>query len=211
VKGQIIEKSGFLLKSGEEKELEDRFIQDDIRIRTRIDRLTGSTTGQGEMFHSETKIIGGGFSLFFLLKTDNFEFFKPLLDKDKFLSDHGIGGDRTIGLNHFRVSTEEIDLRFERKSRNFVTLSKYIPDPNELNIDSDRTSYGIEPYISRVDNSYDFQGERFIKDRVFYMKEGSLFEAKEKKEFYGRVIEVCNIGGKSIYQNGLAFPAFFDL
>lgn len=206
---RVIERSRFLLKR-EEKELADKFIQDEIRVRTRIDRLSNSTTGEGQMFHSETKMISGGFSLFFILKTDNIEFLKPFLDRDKFLSDHGIGGDRNIGLNHFKVLMEEIDSKFEGGSKNFVTLSKYIPSPGEINVKSGRISYEVVPYVSRVDNSYDFQGERFIKDRVFYMNEGSLFESVEKKEFYGKVIEVCNIGGKRIYQNGLAFPVFFN-
>lgn len=205
----IAEKGGFLLK--EESHLpQDKFSCDEIRVRTKIDRLSSSTIGEGEMFHSETKIISGGFSLFFLLKTDEIEFLKTLIDKDKFLSDHGVGGDRTIGLNHFKLSVEETDLKLGGEGKRFVTLSKYIPNSNEINTDGDGISYDVIPWVSRVDNSYDFQGERFIKDRVFYMKEGSVFEVNERKEFHGRVMKVCNIGEERIYQNGLAFPLFFN-
>jgi hypothetical protein len=42
------------------------------------------------------------------------------------------------------------------------------------------------------------------------MKEGSIFEAKEEKDFYGVVMKVCEIGEEKIYQNGLTFPMLFN-
>lgn len=188
---------------------EEKFSSDEIRVRTKIDRVSGSTAGEGEMFHSETKTLGAGFFLFFLLKTDNIDFLHPLIGEDKFLSDHGIGGDRTVGINHFDLSYKEVDLKLGGESKRFVTLSKYIPRLEEINKNGDM-SYDVLPWVSRVDNSYDFGGQRFIKDRVFYMKEGSIFEANEKKEFYGRLMDVCQIESNTIYQNGLSFPVFFN-
>jgi len=188
---------------------EEKFSSTEIRVRTKIDRVSGSTAGEGEMFHSETKVLSSGFSLFFLLKTDNIDFLHPLIGKDKFLSDHGIGRDRTVGLNHFDLSYKEHDMKLGGVGKRFVTLSKYIPRLEEINKNGEM-AYDVIPWVSRVDNSYDFGGDRFIKDRVFYMKEGSIFEANEKKEFYGRLVDVCQIEGKAIYQSGLSFPVFFN-
>lgn len=210
IDGRVIEKSGFLLKKEEDDVPEGEFIQDQIRVRTRIDRLSGSTAGEGEMFHDEVKLIRRNYSLFFLLKTNEIGFLYPLLGRDKFLSDHGIGGDRNIGLNQFKLSVDEVDLKSVGEGKRFVTLSRYVPSPGEIDTNGDEICYDVVPWVSRVDNSLDFQGKRFIKDRVFYMKEGSTFKAKEKKEFYGTLLEVCNIDGIPIYQNGFAFPWFFN-
>ncbi|GBD39334.1 hypothetical protein HRbin37_01609 [bacterium HR37] len=205
----ILEKHGFLIKKEEASLIGESFIKSEIRVRTRIDRLSGSTSGEGEMFHNEIKFIGSGFSLFFLLKTDEISLLEPLVNRNKFLSDHGIGGDRNIGFNHFKLSLEELNLNLGGEGKIFVTLSKYIPVVEEIDANKDFLSYDVIPYISRVDNTYDFQG-KFVKDRVFYMKEGSVFKAKEKKEFYGRIAKVCVIGEEEIYQNGFAFPLFFN-
>jgi hypothetical protein len=40
------------------------------------------------------------------------------------------------------------------------------------------------------------------------LKEGSIFEVKERKEFYAKVPVVKEIEGQKIYQNGIAFPVF---
>lgn len=205
----ILKKHGFLLKKEEANLIEESFIKSEIRVRTRIDRLSGSTSGEGEMFHNEIKFIGSDFSLFFLLKTDEISLLEPLVNRNKFLSDHGIGGDRNIGFNHFKLSLEELNLNLGGEGKIFVTLSKYIPVVEEIDANKDFLSYDVIPYISRVDNTYDFRG-KFVKDRVFYMKEGSVFKAKEKKEFYGRIAKVCVIGEEEIYQNGFAFPLFFN-
>jgi CRISPR-associated protein Csm4 len=207
--GTIVTESGLMMKKEEHDFGEKKFSQDKVRVRTKIDRLSGSTAGEGEMFHSETKTLGAGFSLFCLLKTDDINLLHPLVGEDKFLSDHGIGGDRTVGLNHFDLSYKEFDVKLNGQGKKFVTLSRYIPRSAEINKNGDM-AYDILSWVSRVDNSYDFGGERFVKDRVFYMKEGSIFEANEKEEFYGRLMEVCEINDNRIYQNGLSFPVFFN-
>lgn len=209
LEGRETEESLFKMYLEQKGYGEEKFSSDEIRVRTKIDRVSGSTAGEGEMFHSETKTLGSGFSLFFLLKTDNIDFLHPLIGEDKFLSDHGIGGDRTVGINHFDLSCKEIALKLGGEGKKFVTLSKYIPCLEEVNKEGEM-AYDVLPWVLRVDNSYDFGGQRFIKDRVFYMKEGSLFEANEKKEFYGRLIDVCKIDNATIYQNGFAFPLFFN-
>jgi CRISPR-associated protein Csm4 len=210
IESNVVKKDSLLVKKEELSELEDALKKEEVRIRTNIDRVSLSTSGEGQMFHTETTIIGGGFSLFFLLKTDNIEFLEPLIGKDKFLSDHGVGGERNVGLNQYRFSVEEIQEIKQGQGKAFVTLSRYIPQKDEIDANNPNTCYDVLPIVSKVDNSYSFQGKRFIKDRVFCMKEGSAFEAIAEKEFYGRIISVCEIDGVTIYQNGIAFPLFMN-
>lgn len=210
IEGKIAKRGPCLVTNEEFRELGDTFIRNEVRIRTNIDRISLSTSGEGQMFHTEAHTIGRDFSLFFLLKTENIEFLKPVIGEDKFLSDHGMGGERNVGFNHFRFSVEEISAIPQGKGKTFVALSRYIPQKDEIDAHSPTTCYDVLPVVSKVDNSYRFQGKRFVKDRVFYMKEGSVFEALEKKEFYGSTIPVCEIDGATIYQNGLAFPIFMN-
>lgn len=94
------------------------------------------------------------------------------------------------------------------ESNRFVTLSRYIPDISELNIDSKAMHYELIPYRSKVDSEAEFKGEDIWKAKIMYIKEGSCFEAKERKNYYGKVPVVKEIKGQRIYQNGLAFPVF---
>ena len=52
--------------------------------------------------------------------------------------------------------------------------------------------YEIFPYRSKVDSEAEFKGEDIWKLKVMYLKEGSCFEAKEYKPFYGQCPVVKN-------------------
>lgn len=170
-----------------------------------IDRLTMSTGEEGETFYQQEYFTSPEFNLHFLMKTDDIDFFNPVF---RYLEDKGIGGNRSTGKGRFKIEIlKEITLE-NNGSFNFITLSRYIPDVSEINLKSQSMYYEIFPYRSKVDSEYEFKGEDIWKSRVMYLKEGSCFEAKERKEFYGRLPVVKEIDGQKIYQNGLAFPVF---
>ena len=170
-----------------------------------IDRLTMSTGEEGETFYLQEHFTSPAFKLHFLIKTDNIDFLKPVF---RYLEDKGIGGNRSTGKGRFRIEVlNEVTLLEDNSSRNFITLSRYIPDVSEI-LDSQSMYYEILPWRSKVDSEYEFKGEDVWKSRVMYLKEGSCLEAKEKKEFYGRMPIVKEINGQKIYQNGIAFPVF---
>jgi CRISPR-associated protein Csm4 len=52
------------------------------------------------------------------------------------------------------------------------------------------------------------ENENVWKNRVMYLKEGSVFEANEYKAYYGQCPVIKETQGKKIRQNGLAFPVF---
>jgi CRISPR-associated protein Csm4 len=170
-----------------------------------IDRLTMSTGKEGQTFYQQEYFTSPVFKLHFLMKTNDINFFKPVF---RYLEDKGIGGNRSTGKGRFKIEVlNEVSIG-DGNSCKFVTLSRYIPDVSEINIESNSMFYEIFPCRSKVDSEAEFKGEDVWKARAMYLKEGSIFEAKERKEFYGSLPPVKEIKGQMIYQNGIAFPVF---
>ena len=170
-----------------------------------IDRLTMSTGEEGQTFYQEEYYTSSAFKLHFIIKTDDINFFKSVF---RYLEDKGIGGNRSTGKGRFKIDVlDEISFE-ESTSRKFITLSRYIPVISELNIQSNSMFYEIFPYRSKVDSEAEFKGDDIWKLKVMYLKEGSCFEAKEYKPFYGQCPVVKEIHMQKIRQYGFAFPVF---
>lgn len=194
-----------------EKECPDSFpspeppYKNELIQKNSLDRLTMSTGEEGQTFYQTECFTSHIFKLHFLIKTVDIDFFRPIF---RYLEDKGIGGNRSTGKGRFKIDVSgEVSIG-DFNSRNFITLSRYIHNVGEIKIDSAAMFYEIFPYRSKVDSEAEFKGEDVWKSRVMYIKEGSYFEAKEKREFYGRLPVVKEIDGQKIYQNGLAFPVF---
>ncbi len=203
-----IQRDGKVLMTNSEKEsikTTGSLFKNEMVQKNSIDRLTMSTGEEGETFYQQEYFKSPEFKLHFLMKTDNINFLEPVF---RYLEDKGIGGNRSTGKGRFKIEVlNEIPIG-DDNSRNFITLSRYIPDISEINMDSKSMFYEIFPYRSKVDSEYEFKGDDIWKYKVMYLKEGSIFEAKGKKEFYGKLPVVKEIGGNKIYQNGFAFPVF---
>lgn len=173
-----------------------------------IDRLTMSTGEEGQTFYQEEYFASPAFKLHFLIKTDNIESFKPVF---RYLEDKGIGGNRSVGKGRFSIDVLNTISVGNDTACNFITLSRYIPDIAEIHLESKSMYYEIFPYRSKVDSEAEFKGKDVWKSRVMYLKEGSRFEAKERKLFYGQCPVVKEIDGQKIRQYGFAFPVFCDI
>ncbi|MCF6155456.1 MAG: type III-A CRISPR-associated RAMP protein Csm4 [Candidatus Brocadia sp.] len=172
------------------------------------DRLTMSTGGEGQTFYQQEYFTSPAFKLHFLMKTNEIDFFRPVF---RYLKDKGIGGNRSVGKGRFKIDIlNEVSIG-DDNSRKFFTLSRYIPDVKQINLESPAMFYEIFPYRSKVDSEAEFKGKDVWKSKVMYLKEGSCFEANEKREFYGRIPVVKEINRQKIYQNGLAFPVFGNI
>lgn len=203
-KGTLKIKERMLLTSGEWerffKDLKPAYKSESVQ-KNSIDRLTMSTGEEGQTFYQQEYFATSVFKLHFLMKTDDINFFKPVF---RYLEDKGIGGNRSTGKGRFKIEVlDEISIG-DNKSHKFITLSRYIPDISEVKL----ILYEVFPWRSKVDSEAEFKGEDVWKVRVMYLKEGSCLEAKEKKDFYGKVPVVKEIDGHKIYQNGIAFPVF---
>lgn len=195
-------------KEGEDYKTTKPLFQKELVQKNAIDRLTMSTGKEGQTFYQEEYYASQTLKLHFLMKTDDTEFFKPVF---RYLEDKGIGGNRSVGKGRFLIDVLNYTHTGDDVSPTFITLSRYIPDVLEINMESNFMFYDVFPYRSKVDSEAEFKGEDIWKSRVMYLKEGSCLEAKGKKEFYGRMPVVKDIGGQKIYQNGLAFPVFCNI
>jgi len=171
-----------------------------------IDRLTMSTGGEGQTFYQPEISASEIFKLYFLIKTSDIDFLIPVF---KYLEDRGIGGNRSTGKGSFKIECigEKIFPDIS-KAHTFICLSRFIPSNKEIKWDSNNNYYEIFPYRSKVESEGEFKGEDVWKDKVMYVKEGSVLDAMMQKPFYGQCPVVKEIGGQKIRQNGITFPIF---
>jgi len=193
----------FLVTSDEYSE--EKIFTSKVAVRNKIDRLTLSTRVAGELYYErEIYINSDSVKLYFFLMTEDMDFFVPIF---RWLSDTGIGGNRTVGRGYYEIKIEgEISLPNTKNSNIFITLSRYLPKDKEINWEGENY-YELLPYQSRFDTMF-FKGGEFLKKRIIYLKEGSVLTFKQKSEYYGRLFIVAEFQNKTIYQNGIAFPIF---
>jgi CRISPR-associated protein Csm4 len=201
IKGIILLTSEEFDKIGNESLMETK-----TSARNKIDRLSFSTVPGGELYYEEETYLNPEvFRLYFFLLTEDIDFFIPIF---RWLSDTGIGGNRTVGRGHYDIKIEsEVKLPDMTNHTLFISLSKYLPADNEIDWQSEKNYYKLIPYQPRFDTMF-FKGGEFIKERITYLKEGSILQAKEKKEYYGRLYPSAKFQDKTIYQSGLTIPLF---
>jgi len=175
--------------------------------RAAIDRVSGSTSGGGEFFY-DFRLLPGSFSGFFLLKTRDMEFLKPVF---RYLEDTGIGGERSIGLNRYKIELTEVDLAFlNGDSKKLVTLSQWGVNPAELDdAKANEFRYGLLPYRRKLETGFDFKNSgQLWGSKAVYFVEGSVLAVKEKKDFYGQLRASAVVGSEKVMDYGICFPAF---
>lgn len=208
-----IEKIGNVLITAEEREKIDPhrelnaiFYEADV-MRNQIDRVAG-TTVEGLLFLNKEislhRTYGG---LWFLVKTDDFEFLKPLF---RYLEDTGIGGERTSGKGHFEITWDEkpYQLPESKNPDSFIILSRWFPAENERSFNNGFASWNLLNLRPKRETMYPVGGDRILKDLLRVFSEGSIFPLKEKKEYYGKLVPAGDMGTYSVYHNGIAMPVF---
>ena len=179
--------------------------------RNKIDRLSFATVPGGEVYYErEIYFDCETFYLYFFLLTEDINFFIPIF---RWLSDTGIGGNRTVGRGHYDILEKEIkefSLPKVNNSNIFISLSKYLPADNEIDWQSEKNYYKLIPYQPCFDTMF-FKGGGFIKKRITYLEEGSIFHTKEKKQYYGRLYPSAKFQNYTIYQCGLTIPVFIKM
>jgi len=175
--------------------------------RATIDRVSGSTSGGGEFFY-DFRLLPGSFSGYFLLKARDIEFLKPVF---RYLEDTGIGGERSIGLNRYKIELTEIDLAFlNGDSKKLVTLSQWGVNPAELDdAKANEFRYGLLPYRRKLETGFDFKNSgQLWGSKALYFAEGSVLVVKERRDFYGQLRDSTVVGSEKVVDYGICFPAF---
>lgn len=162
-----------------------------------INRLNNFT----DIFYSEgLKYIedNGVFCFIEIINED----YKSIIESSiRFLKDRGFGNDISTGKGQFDYEIDYInfsDLYNPKFNTNkFMTLSRFIPNDNDLNYIDDNCNYEIsfKRGISREGN---------VKRQIRFFNEGSTFSDYEK--YYGKVVT----SSKNSVEYGFAFPLRFN-
>lgn len=203
-----------LITTGERKQIDPdaeikSFLREADVQRNQIDRVAGSTVEGLLFFDKQTFLRQEIAGLWFILRTDDLETLKPAF---RYLEDTGIGGERTVGKGHFAIPLDHIE-EFQLPDAGinadcFVSLSRYLPQDGEISFDSTPLSYTLLNLRAKHESMFPEPGQPIYKKQVRLFVEGSIFPLKERRDFYGRIVEVDQLKGRTVWQNGMALPLF---
>ena len=150
----------------------------------------------GEVFYKD----GAGLYIIVDFKDPSIE--NKFISTLRLMGDEGVGGDRTVGKGHFEIlnnNGEEIEINQPENSQNYVLLSLYYPDVNEISDLKD----GYYEIIERKGYIYSPYSKTLRKKSIKMFKEGAVFPSFKK----GKIVDITpEIFTKhKIYKYGLAF------
>ena len=173
------------------------------RLHSAIDRLSGTTDGEGRLFaRLEYRTAG----LFFLLYGEETELVVQAL---RFLDDFGWGGGNSVGYGHFAATECKSPLGDPvAEPARFVTLSLYHPRPDELgHFRAGEVWYELIVRKGKVGGHF-LQADDFWKRSVLMFAPGSTFPARAERQVYGcnPIVKGCKDGLPfDVQQFGYAF------
>ena len=138
--------------------------------------------------------------LFFLVEIFDENYSSIIKSAIKFLKDRGFGRDISTGKGHFDFEIDETVTFDDTSDKNmFVTLSRFIPTPEDLGRVNEYSFYEIDSKRGR-----DKTGE--IRKQVRFFKEGSIFPNYQMT--YGNIVKSGDVNPAVEY--GYAFPLRFN-
>lgn len=183
-----------------------------------IDRVSGGT-GEGLLFFESETFFSAGAGLWCVAAVDGDETRHWLQAAFRYLSDTGLGANRSVGKGHFEITLEdEITLPSAAENANaIVSLSRYLPNQGEWNPQHKPLRYEIktvwgkrEQKFPRVTNGS--KTPPIYKEPVRMFLPGSIFPLDApRQEIYGKLAQVVSANEKGegpVWQSGLMIPLF---
>ncbi|MGL4972870.1 MAG: type III-A CRISPR-associated RAMP protein Csm4 [Culicoidibacterales bacterium] len=167
-------------------------------LRNMIDRLSGTTGEEGQLFYSEHQQLPAATKTHVIIQTADLKFVESLF---RYLSDGGYGRDKSVGINQFSYESAQ-PFVFENSIGLPYLISKYIPQSGEINWNDGQLGYTVASPNYVVESRQQFNG-RYLKAEVVAFQEGSIIPTVEPKSMYGQLAVVQEIAEQRIYQNGL--------
>ena len=156
-----------------------------------VNRITNET--EGIFYTSGYEFRNAG--LFFLVEFANEEY-RPIIKATmKFLKDRVFGRDISTGKGHFDYSIEDEYSINQYDGNYFVTLSRFIPNSDDLAHINEFASYEIDSKRGKSSSNE-------IRKQVRFFKEGSVFP--DYKKYYGQIVQSGKVNPAIEY--GFAFP-----
>ncbi len=207
-----------LLTTGERERIETqgrlaRFNREEDVQRNQIDRVAGATVEGLLFFERQVFLREGVAGLWFLVRARDLSLLQAAF---RYLADTGIGGRRTTGKGQFDIEVGEVltvpDAGEEANA--FVALSRYLPVDGEWDRASEPLSYQLINLRGKHEAKFPVplrppqRMPRVYKELVRPFAEGSLFPLSKRREVYGQIVPVGDVGDRQVWQNGLTLPVF---
>ncbi len=168
----------------------------------------GRISSESEIFYSQRVVFSPDAGLFFLARFSNEKFKSEVFDPAfSYLSDTGIGGDRSIGNGRFEFSCSKFDLpEVNEDKKYFMNLSLYCPTKDEI----ERGILESARYAMKKRQNWIYSnGPQPIRSKsVMMFMEGSIFSNVPNSK--GKIVNTTpEVAGKYIdhpvYRSGVLF------
>lgn len=187
-------------------------------LHNQIDRLTGST-GEGLLFFENETHFAPSAGVWCLVALNDDETQQWLRAAFRYLSDTGLGANRSVGKGHFDIYLgEEIALPDAGANANaFVVLSRYLPAEGEWQPGVEPLRYTLKTIWAKREQKFprllaNVQSSPIYKDPVRMFMPGSIFPIGTSRDrVCGRLAQVVKAdmnGGVPVWQSGLAIRVF---
>lgn len=193
-------------KIAREQQPEAQWKETDI-LHNQTDRVTCSAAEGLLFYNEEISFIKPHGQLWFLVKTDDFEFLKPLF---RYLEDTGLGGERTAGKGHYKITydDEPYHLPEAEAPDSFIILSRWFPDESEKNFGKGFSGWNLLNLRPRRETMYSAKAGFISNNLIRMFDQGSIFPLKTRQEYYGRNAPLSFTGAGPVCRDGLALPVF---
>jgi CRISPR-associated protein Csm4 len=188
------------------------FSKDTDVQRNQIDRIAGATAEGLLFFERQTFLRRGTAGMWFLLRTRDLDLMQATF---RYLADTGIGGRRTTGKGQFDIRVGPAPSLPETRAPNaFVSLSLYLPADGDWDCNGEPLSYQLINLRGKHESRFPTElteGEktqRVYKEMVRSFVPGSIFPLGQRRQWYGQISKVGQIGERTVWQNGLTLPVF---
>lgn len=212
---------GLLWSTREHKQMGDEVEQPLKTVavqHNQIDRVIGST-GEGMLFFESETFFGAGAGLWCVAAVDGNKTRDWLQAAFRYLSDTGLGANRSVGKGHFDIMMdEEIELPSAGENANaVVALSRYLPNEGEWSAEHRPLRYELKTVWGKREQKFPrvpdgSQTPPIYKDPVRMFLPGSIFPLDApRQQVYGslaRVVKGNENGKGAVWQSGLMIPVF---
>lgn len=216
-----IRQIGDLLLTSEEHRFIQRagipipFVQNQTVQRNQVDRVTGAAA-EGLLFFEQERFFWPRAGLWCVLRARPEAVDSWIRPAFRYLSDTGLGANRTSGKGHFRIEIgEPPKLPAVGAPNSFIVLSRYLPKEGEWNPDGSPLRYTILNLWPKREQKFvqPVPGQRtppVYKKRIRVFAPGSVFPLSRPQELYGRLVRAVSpeSGGHTIWHSGLTIPVF---
>lgn len=169
-----------------------------------VDRVAGATVA-GLLFQQEEMVYDaarGG--LWCGVWTADDAMWQDVQAAFRYLGDTGLGGNRTIGKGHFTFDVAPWEATFPAvDAARFVTLGHYIPRETG---EAEALAYTLDVIQQKIENRYPQAAQRVCIARVRAFAPGGLFAAQARRDVYGRLVPLDDVGDRTVYYSGATLP-----